>query len=1306
MTGNHQDEPLQSGLRSLGDVFAGGGEMGARMREFDWSKTALGPVSTWPQSLKTCVRIILTSRQPMFVWWGDELINLYNDAYKSIVGGKHPVALGQPAAVVWREIWDQVGPRAHSAIRLNEGTYDEALLLMMERNGYPEETYYTFSYSPVPNDAGGTGGIICANSEDTRAIVSARQLDLLRTLASDGGDARTAEEACRVASLALASNPKDVPFALLYLADHDKQALGLVSHVGAAEAEPAFAPAHILMSDPPHAWPLQEVVQGQQLRVVPAPAGWQTPKGAWPIAPKLLALVPIVPSGESGHAGMLVVGLNPYRLFDDSYRGFIELVGSQLCASISNADAYEQERKRAEALSEIDRAKTAFFSNVSHEFRTPLTLMLGPLQDALASDSRQLSGQNLETAHRNALRLLRLVNALLDFSRIEAGRAVASYEPTDLGALTIDLASSFRSAVERMNLVFEVAVAKLPEPIFVDRDMWEHIVLNLLSNALKFTFDGQIAVRLVLLDDAVELTVSDTGVGIAEHELGHVFKRFHRVQGARSRTHEGTGIGLALVSELVRLHGGSIRVDSKLGAGTSFHVRVPRGSLHLPQDRIAAPRELSSTAVGALPYVQEAERWLAAPAQTGQYAAQPAAAAAASASFKSALSTAVDNGFVMSPESARNELRGRVLVADDNADMRDYVVRLLRDRFDVYAVSDGLEALRSVRELSPDLVLTDVMMPNLDGFELLKVLKAEPLTRNIPVIMLSARAGEESRIEGLEAGADDYLVKPFSARELVARVATQVQLATLRSVAEHERIRLYEVFRQAPVAVAVLVGKDLRFEVANPAWCEMVGRSNIAGGALREVFPELREHPVLSALEQAVVNVAPFRASEMNIPVVRQGMPREAFFNFIAQPMSTSGDRQGVVVVATEVTEQVTARRKVEALRVTAEQASRAKDEFLSTLSHELRTPLNAIVGWSSLLRQGGLPPDRAARALETVERNAQMQARLIEDMLDLSRVEQGKLVLSVGPVEMVRVLEAAVEAVRPAADAKGVRLQAVLDSHATIIGDADRLQQIAWNLLSNAIKFTPKGGRVQVLLRRAHSYVEFAVEDNGQGIESDFLPFVFDRFRQADPSFTRRAGGLGLGLAIVRSLVELHGGTIAVQSGGVGRGSVFEVRLPTAPIRADFASKELLEAAQADPRVTFECPAELKGLHILVVDDEPETRDLIRYLIEQCEARVTTAASAGEARACLEAERFDVLVSDIGMPDEDGHSLIRHVRTLPAERGGRMPAVALTAYARAEDRTKALRAGFTMHLAKPIEPGELLAVIAVVATQLGSERN
>jgi signal transduction histidine kinase len=1256
-------------------LFEGGGEMGARMRAMDWSRTPLGPAESWPQSLKTCVRVVLTSRQPMFVWWGDQLINLYNDAYKAIVGGKHPEALAQPASVVWSEIWSDVEPRARSAMQRNEGTYDEALLLIMERNGYPEETYYTFSYSPVPNDQGGTGGILCANTDDTQRIIGERQLSLLRELGAATADTRTAAETCLEAARALGGNQRDLPFALLYLASPDRRSLVLMGSSGMPEGHGA-APSELALAENP-LWPVGEVLHGRLPEaVIDLDARFVAlPSGAWSTPPKKAVIAPILSSGEAEPAGVLIVGLNPMRLFGAGYAGFVRLVAGQISASISNAEAYEQERRRAEALAELDRAKTAFFSNVSHEFRTPLTLMLGPLEDAMASASRSLSADNLETAYRNALRLLKLVNALLDFSRIEAGRAEASYEPTDLAALTADLASAFRSAIERAGLGFHVALPALGEPIHVDRDMWEKIVLNLLSNALKFTFEGSI--RVALADDGshVRLDVSDTGTGIPADELGNVFKRFHRVQGTRARTHEGSGIGLALVSELVRLHGGNIDVQSQLGAGTTFSVRIPKGAAHLPRERRGARRTLGGGS-GAEPYIQEARRWLRGADTIGG-------------------SSPVELLAPVLPE-ASDASPARILLADDNADMRDYLARLLRERWSVEAVSDGAEALAAARRSVPDLVLSDVMMPNLDGFGLLRALRDDPRTRSVPIIMLSARAGEESRVEGLEAGADDYLVKPFAARELIARVATHLTLAQLRKAAERERARLYEVFMQAPVAIAVITGPEHLFEVANAAYTEMLERGELIGKKAREVFPEIRDQEGIRLLESVRTSGQPFRASELKVALLRGGALRDAYFDLVMQPLDgPTPEQAGVVVVGVEVTEQVLARRKVEALRLAAEQASRAKDEFLSTLSHELRTPLNAIIGWSALLRKGDMSPERVERALETVERNAVVQARLIEDMLDLSRIEQGKLVLSVGPLELVRVVESAIDAVRPAAEAKGVRLQSVLDSHATIVGDADRLQQVVWNLLSNAIKFTEKGGRVMIALHREQSHVEISVADTGEGIDPEFLPFVFDRFRQADPSFTRRAGGLGLGLAIVRSLVELHGGTVTAHSDGKGRGATLVVRLPMAPLRADAAPARPSGDTSVPQAKRFECPPELANLSVLVVDDEPETRELLSYLLEQCEARPQSAGSAQEALELLQRERFDLLLSDIGMPDMDGFALIRKVRQLPAEQGGTIPAIALTAYARGEDRTRVLKAGFNSHLAKPIEPSELLVVMA-----------
>ena len=433
-------------------LFTGGGELGARMRAMDWSSTHLGPVEDWPQSLRTCVRIILTSRQPMFIWWGDNLINLYNDAYKAIVGGKHPQALGEPASVVWHEIWDQVGPRAETAIRSDEGTYDESLQLIMERYGYPEETYYTFSYSPVPNDRGGTGGILCANTDDTQRIIGERRVALLRELASRTSDARTWQEACRRSTAGLGSNSHDICFALLYVLNESRTALELASSLRLDKGHPA-AP-EILPLDSSAVWPAERAIQSHEIQVVKRLDRFfeDLPGGAWPVSPRTAAVVPLSPSGTTGRAGLLVIGLNPYRLVNDDYLGFLKLIAGQISASIANAEAYDQERQRAEDLARLDRAKTIFFSNISHEFRTPLTLMLGPLEDLLDGQGASLSPavrEEVETVHRSGLRLLKLVNTLLDFSRIEAGRIQATYRPVNLARHTAELASVFRSAMER-----------------------------------------------------------------------------------------------------------------------------------------------------------------------------------------------------------------------------------------------------------------------------------------------------------------------------------------------------------------------------------------------------------------------------------------------------------------------------------------------------------------------------------------------------------------------------------------------------------------------------------------------------------------------------------------------------------------------------------------------------------------------------------------------------------------------------------------------------------------------------------------
>jgi signal transduction histidine kinase len=747
----------------------GGGALGQLVRAFDWSKTPLGAIEEWPQSLKTIVRTLLTSRFAMWMSWGPELTFLYNDDYaRMTLGKKHPWALGKPSQVVWKEIWDDIGPRIRRVLDTGEATWDEALLLFLERSGYREETYHTFSYSPLFGDDSKVAGLLCVVTEETDRVIGERRLRTLRSLAGELNKTITEEDVVACIARCLGENQKDLPFTLLYLFTEDGNEARLACQTGMAEGHPA-APASISLTEKNQPWPIRDLLTGKDSIVVEnLPERFESvPSGSWDKSPWRALLLPITSQGQDKPAGVIVAALNPFRPLDVSYAGFINLVAGQIAASIANARAYSAEKKRAEALAEIDRAKTAFFSNVSHEFRTPLTLMLGPLEDLLARSQTHLSPtakEQLDLVSRNGSRLLRLVNTLLDFSRIEAGRVRAVYQATDLARFTSELASVFRSATDKAGLRLVVDCRDLEEPVYVDRDMWEKIVLNLISNAFKFTFDGEIGVSVHRVGSTAELRVRDTGVGIPAEAIPKLFERFNRVPNTRSRTHEGSGIGLALVHELVKLHGGSISTESTVGQGSTFVVSIPFGQDHLMSGQMGGSRSMSSTAVGAKPFVEEALRWL------------PDSADASDEIF----SVHDELMPVPCPPVSQAAVRPRVLIADDNSDMRQYLARLLSEQYEVETVADGQEALRAAHEHSPDLIVSDVMMPILDGFELLKTLRAEEQTRTIPVVLLSARAGEESRVEGIQAGADDYLIKPFSARELLARVSGRLEISRLQ----------------------------------------------------------------------------------------------------------------------------------------------------------------------------------------------------------------------------------------------------------------------------------------------------------------------------------------------------------------------------------------------------------------------------------------------------------------------------------------------------------------------------------------------
>lgn len=761
MSDSRSEHPCVDPLASL----AGGGEMGRRVRDFDWAATPLGPIDEWPQSLRSALSICLNSNFPIALYWGRDLVLLYNDEWSPIPGKKHPWVLGRPAREAWPEIWHIIEPLFQQVMATGEATRSRDQLLPMHRHGFTEECYFDYTFSPIRGADGKVDGIFNAVLETTKRVIGERRLRTLRELGSwNVGASGTVEQAFETVTRILAENPHDLPFALLYLNDGKGRAR-LAGTSGLAESS-AASPQFVELDSRDAPWPFQLVVETGKPAVVESLSGrfGSLSGGAWPESPERAIVLPIAKTGQGEPAGFVVAGISPRLAFNDDYAGFLDLLVRHVAAAIANAQAYEIERQRAETLAELDRAKTAFFSNVSHEFRTPLTLMLGPVEDMLAKPADEVLPDNRELltlVHRNGLRLQRLVNSLLEFSRIEAGRVRATFEPTDLAEFTIDLASNFRSACERAGLALKVDCAPLPESVFVDRQLYEKIVLNLLSNAFKFTFDGEIAVSLRWVGNAVVLQVRDTGSGIPSDEMPKLFERFHRIENAHGRTHEGSGIGLALVQELVKLHGGAISAESELGRGTAFTVTLPTGNEHLPSNQVRHSQAAPRPSAAVTSFVQEALHWLPGEDETVD-ACQD------------------DLNLRLAGVTEAAAALPRIIVADDNADMRNYVVRLLSGKFSVEAVPDGQAALEAVRRAAPDLVLSDVMMPRLDGFQLLRTLRADAGTASIPVILLSARAGEESRVGGVEAGADDYLVKPFSARELLARVMAQVQMSRLR----------------------------------------------------------------------------------------------------------------------------------------------------------------------------------------------------------------------------------------------------------------------------------------------------------------------------------------------------------------------------------------------------------------------------------------------------------------------------------------------------------------------------------------------
>jgi signal transduction histidine kinase len=872
--------------------------------------------------------------------------------------------------------------------------------------------------------------------------------------------------------------------------------------------------------------------------------------------------------------------------------------------------------------------------------------------------------------------LLNLISDILDLSKIESGTVTVDAEDVFVSSLLDAIARPFRHEAETRQLGFELHVdPKIAPIITTDAKRLQQVLKNLLSNAFKFTLDGSVSVVLREAGDQVELAVSDTGVGIPRAELRRVFERFHRIEGTRARTFEGSGIGLALVHELVAMHGGRIEVASEPDRGTCFTVTIPFGRAHLPAEHVSAPGPLPDAAAEAEPFVQEALRWV----PDGD-AGTP------------------DEAEHREPEMAIGSPRkeARVLVADDNADMRQYVARLLCPHFAVETVADGVQALARARALPPDLILTDAMMPNLDGFGLLAELRRDPRTAGVPVIMLSARAGEEARIEGLSGGADDYLVKPFSGKELITRVSVHLENARVRRAAEDERNRFRGLLGQVPAIVNFLRGPDLVFEFVHPMAVQRFAGRQVLGRPLLEALPEFRDQEFPALLRRVMETGTPVTGHERPVRHLGEdGRLRESYWSFIYLPIAgEDGAVDGVMTFDVEVTEQVVARRKVEEqsaaltratleaerARQVAESANTAKDAFLAMLGHEMRNPLAPIRTSLQLLHMRGAK----SRELAIIERQVDHLVRLVDDLLDISRITRGKIEIERAPLEFADAVAEGVEMTKPLLDLRGQTADVqVQKAGLPILGDRGRLAQVVANLVNNAAKFSPRGSTIRVSAARLGSEVRLRVRDPGVGMTPEMLERVFQPFVQETQTIERSRGGLGLGLAIVRSLIELHGGRVSAFSEGPGKGSELVVDLPLAPEGRAGAERPEVESPPSSFSVGPSVSPD-SAQRVLVVDDNEDAREVLADALRELGYFVTTAPDGQAALEIARAMKPNVCLVDIGLPVMDGYELARHLRA-SKDLPDNARIVAISGYGQDADRQRSSAAGFNAHLVKPV---------------------
>lgn len=1256
-------------------TFSSNGELSKLLREFDWSKTALGEISTWPQSLKTAINIILNSQHPMFIAWGKEQIFIYNDAYIQILSrSKHPWALGRPFSEVWSEIWDVCGPLADKVFQHGEPTFADNVRLFMQREGdFLEEGNYCFSYSPIRDESGEIAGLFCPSASISRQILMTRRVKTLGELSSKTLLQKTINLACASAIDILATNPDDFPFALLYLTNPDRKSASLIQATGLAIPNNYYInPESIDLTQQAGSdkllWPIAEVIKTAKAQKLSVASVNSLPLGLEKQRIKHALIFPLNTLGQQQAEGILIFGVNPCQRLDEEYEDFYKAVANNVMIAIQNAKIHEEEKKRIEELARLDKAKTDFFNNVSHEFRTPLTLILGML-DCLFKEHKDslLSAQieQLNLIRRNTLRLLKLVNSLLDFSSIEADRMQLAYESSKLSQLTTEIVSGFRSLFEKGGLELNTNIAELDEDVYVDQSMYEKILSNLLSNAFKFTTKGSVTVTLKKVGNNVELSVRDTGIGIPQTELHRVFKRFERIETSHARSFEGTGIGLSFVSELVNLHNGTIKVQSQYEQGSIFTVTLPLGTAHIPANKLTTNLKRKDNQQFSTASVQEAEAWL--PNVTRQ---RP--------------DVAISTGVIGNTSTDNLAIKETIVLVDDHKDMRDFVAKILTPYYNVITAENGEIALSLIQTHLPDLIISDAMMPVMTGYQLLKALRSDIKTKGLMFMFLTALSAEEDIVKGLAAGANDYLVKPFYADLLLARVKTLIELSRLQknlqqqidqrtAELQKEKENYSILASNIPVGVAHITPAGI-VSYANKALCDIIGLPEEAIKAnkwMDAIHPDDRKS-VLDSWDTARENGTIFISKEFRYVHANNDIV------WVNTKIIPEIDEHGKVKSFIAAVVDLTERRRLEhehlnALQTVATyQQKRAEDaefnrkqleEISSMLCHELRNPLSGIQGNVELLditlaayqdflhdkAHLFLPHEQSyidkkftefKDSILAIRRCVEHETIIANDMLDFSKLGAGNIKLHLVDYSLTDTLEAVVKMFQAQAQQRNIQLNIDLpETEIFIKGDSLRLKQVIINIFSNAIKFINQGSislsLSEIAAKESSSIWQITLADTGIGMDEAEKNMLFQRYAQGSSSTFYQYGGSGLGLFLSKRFIELMNGNIQVES-IKGQGSKFIITF-----EAPHAKKPITNPTISNsPHILFDKankPKELNNYRILLAEDNQMIQQVIQKLLNKLGYNCETASDGYEVLDKLKKSDFDLIFMDIQMPRKNG---------------------------------------------------------------------